>query len=412
MFCYWLRCDYLPDSRKEISVKTPLVKLLVTVLLLGAVSTIFMSVMPDYLRNELGVNGEVRGALEVPREFPGFLLVFIAGFLVRIQRSKAIAMVFVVGIAAFLGFAFLTDSLLKFVLFMVVWSSAMHAFIPLRDTTAIEIAGQGRRGWVLGRVGAYRSIGLITGTAIVWILMSQLKTDFKVTWVVGAVLLIPGIFISLSLPHSTGDRERITAKRFVFRKKYRLFYALSMLFGARKQIFLTFAPWLLVSVYNQRAPQLALAMGASALIGIFLKPVFGKLIDRLGERTVLMADAVLILLLSTAYAVVPQLAGPGTALALLYCFFVLDELLFSLSMARTTYLSSIIENKAEMVPTIGLGGTIDHIVSMTVPVIGGILWVKVGPWAVFAMAGLVAVITFFTVSTMRKQPLHTAGKHI
>ncbi len=382
--------------------KTPLIKLLATVLLLGATSTIFMSVMPDYLSNVLKVDGEVRGALEVPRELPGFLLVFIAGFLVRIQRKRAIAMVFSVGIIAFLGFAFLTDSLLRFVLFMVIWSSAMHAFIPLRDTTAIELAGSGKRGWVLGRVGAFRSLGLILGTAVVWILMSQLKTDFKVTWIIGAALLFPGILISLSLPSSIGEKERVSAKRFVFRKKYRLFYALCMLFGARKQIFLTFAPWLLVSVYQQKAPQLALAMGASALIGIFLKPVFGKLIDKLGERTILMADAALIVLLSSAYAIVPNIAGPGTALVLLYCFFVMDELLFSLSMARTTYLSSIIENESEMVPTIGLGGTIDHIVSMAVPVIGGILWMKVGSWAVFAMAGLVAVITFFTVSTMRK----------
>ncbi len=382
--------------------KTPLKKLLFTVLLLGATSTIFMSVMPDYLSNGLGVDGEVRGALEVPRELPGFLLVFIAGLLVKIQRRKAIAMVFFVAFLAFLGFAFLTNSLLRFVLFMVVWSSAMHAFLPLRDTTAIELAGEAKRGWVLGQVGAYRSIGLILGTAVVWILMSQLKTDYEVTWIVGAIILLPGIFIALSLPSSIAEHDRTTAKRFVFRKKYTLFYLLCMLFGARKQIFLTFAPWLLVSVFKQRAPQLALAMGVSALIGIYLKPVFGKMIDKFGERTVLMADAVLIVVLSTAYAVVPALASPATALVLLYCFFVMDELLFSLSMARTTYLSRIIEDKSEMVPTMGLGGTIDHIVSMAVPVIGGILWVKVGSWAVFAMAGLVAVITFFTVSTMKR----------
>ena len=381
--------------------KLPLVKLLVTVLLLGASSTIFMSVMPDYLSNQLGIDGEERGMLEVPRELPGFLLVFIAGFLVRIQRRKAITMVFVVGAVAFIGLAFLTDSLMRFILFMMIWSSAMHAFIPLRDTTAIELAGAGRRGWVLGRVGAYRSMGLILGTAVVWFLMSRLHTDFQVTWMVGAAILVPGIMISLSLPSSIGERERTGAKRFVFRKKYRLFYALCMLFGARKQIFLTFAPWLLVSVYGQKAPQLALAMGASAVLGIFLKPFFGRLIDKLGERTILMADAALIVVLSTAYAVVPNIAGPATALALLYCFFVMDELLFSLSMARTTYLSSIIEKESEMVPTIGLGGTIDHIVSMTVPVLGGILWMKVGPWAVFAMAGVVAVITFFTVSRIR-----------
>ncbi|PIE53060.1 hypothetical protein CSA37_03875 [Candidatus Fermentibacteria bacterium] len=378
-----------------------LLKLLLTALLLGGAGTVFMSVMPDYLSNGLGIQGDVRGALEVPRELPGLLLVFIAGALVRIPAGKAITMIVLAGIAAFTGLAFLTTGLGTFIAFMILWSSAFHAYIPVRDATAIEMAGRDRRGWVLGRVGAFRSMGLILGTGTVWFAMDVLKTGFSSTWLAGALLLVPGLFIALSLPDSCNEESKLSkARKFVFRKKYTLYYLLCMLFGARKQIFLTFAPWLLVSIYHQRAPQLAMAIGASALIGIFIKPVLGNLIDRFGERTVLMADAVLIFILSSAYAAVPYLTGQATALILLYCFYVLDELLFSLSMARTTYLSSIIENSGEMVPTIGMGGTIDHIVSMTVPVIGGVLWVSAGPWSVFAMAALVAVMSFFTVMRM------------
>lgn len=381
-----------------------LVKLLITVILIGAASTVFMSVMPDYLSNELEIDGDVRGALEIPRELPGFLLVFIAGALVRVPLRKAVVIIFFTGAAAFAGFAFFSHGLVSFVLFMVFWSSAMHAFIPVRDTAAIEIAGRERRGWVLGRVGAFILLGLILGTAVVWVVMNLVEADFQLAWVAGVLLLIPGIFIGASLPRNhMQESTRATARRFIFRKKYRLFYALCMLFGARKQIFITFAPWLLVSVYSQKAPQLALAMGASAVLGIFLKPVFGSMIDRFGERKILLADAFLIFFLSLSYSAVPYVAKPAVALLFLYCFYVVDELLFSLSMARTTYLSSIIQDDSEMVPTIGLGGTIDHIVSMTVPVIGGILWVTAGPWSVFAMASLVAVATFFTVWRMPRK---------
>lgn len=381
-----------------------LVRLLITVLLIGAANTIFMSVMPDYLNNAMKIGGDVRGALEIPRELPGFLLVFIAGALVRMPLRKVLGMIFFTGACAFAGFAFLSTGLATFVLFMVMWSSAMHAFLPVRDTAAIELAGKHRRGWVLGRVGAFRSLGLITGTAAVWIIMDLFKADFKVTWITGALILLPGIFLARGMPKKhSAESGRATAKRFVIRKKYRLFYVLCMLFGARKQIFITFAPWLLVSVYGQKAPQLALAMGVSALLGTFMKPVFGSLIDRFGERKILLADAFLIFFLSLSYGAVPHLAKPAAALALLYSFYVLDELLFSLSMARTTYLSSIIQEDAEMVPTIGLGGTIDHIVSMTVPVLGGILWVSVGHWSVFAMAALVAVATFLTVWRMPRK---------
>jgi predicted MFS family arabinose efflux permease len=384
--------------------KSSLVKLLLMVILIGCANSIFMSLMPDYLSNGIRIGGDVRGALEIPRELPGFFLVFIAGALVRIPIRKALAMIFSLGVLAFAGLAFFPSGLVTFVLFMVMWSSAMHAFLPVRDTAAIELAGKNRRGWVLGRVGAFRSLGLILGTAVVWILMDRMKAGFQMTWLAAAVLLVPGIVLGAAMPGSSSEDARcLEARKFIVRKEYRLYYMLSMFFGARKQIFITFAPWLLVSVYDQKAAQLALAMGASALIGIFLKPFMGNLIDRYGERKVLLIDALLIMLLSSAYAVVPHITGPAVALALLYCFYVLDELLFSLSMARTTYLSSIIMTDAEMVPTIGLGGTIDHIVSMTVPLLGGILWVSVGSWSVFAMAGVVAVFTFLTVWRMPRR---------
>jgi len=138
-----------------------------------------------------------------------------------------------------------------------------------------------------------------------------------------------------------------------------------------------------------------------AVIGIFLKPVFGKSIDRFGEKKVLLVDACLIFILSSAYALIPNIAAPLIALPLLYCFYVVDELLFSLSMARTTYLSSILKEKSDMLPTIGLGGTLDHIISMIIPIIGGILWMRIGPWTVFAMAALISILSFVTVSTMK-----------
>ena len=70
-------------------------------------------------------------------------------------------------------------------------------------------------------------------------------------------------------------------------------------------------------------------------------------------------------------------------------------------MARTTYLSSILKERSDMLPTIGLGGTLDHIISMIIPIIGGILWMKIGPWTVFAMAALISILSFVTVSTMK-----------
>ena len=390
---------------KEAIMKPSLVRLLIIVVIMACAGAIFSSVMPDYLKNHIGIEGDVRGALEIPRELPGFLLVFITGVLVSMRRHNAFGGVFLIGIAAFIGLAFLVNTLPTFVIFMVLWSTATHAFMPLRDAVAIDLAGVDRRGWILGRIGAFRSVGLILGSAAVWLLMEYYKADFSTIWIFAAGIMVLGAIFSFTLPErKVKNRSVKKVKRFLYQKEYRLYYLLCMLFGARKQIFLTFAPWMLVSMFAQTAPDLALLMGISAGLGLFIKPFFGNMIDRFGERMILMVDAVLIVVLCTGYAVVPNLFQPGVALLLLYSFFVMDELLFSLSMARTTYLSSIVHDKNDMIPTMGLGGTLDHAVSMIVPLIGGILWVTIAPWAVFTFAGLVAIVTFFVVRRIPGKP--------
>ncbi|MBN1435146.1 MFS transporter [Candidatus Fermentibacterales bacterium] len=275
----------------------------------------------------------------------------------------------------------------------------------------MELSHGRNRGWILGRVGAVRSLGLVIGTGVVWLCMKLLGQGYSVTFASAAVLLVIAALVSFLLPRVPGDHRRgegsgkgpTLRQRFVARKTYRLYYALAVVFGARKQIFLTFAPWLLVSGFNQRAPQLATAMAVSAVIGLAAKPFFGRMIDRFGERTVITADGLILLLLCAGYATVPYILPFSPALLLLYVFYVSDELLFSLSMARTTYLSRIILSREEMVPTMGLAGTMDHVVSMTVPVGAGLIWVAWGSWAVFAIAGLIAIII---VMLARRIPPH------
>jgi hypothetical protein len=100
------------------------------------------------------------------------------------------------------------------------------------------------------------------------------------------------------------------------------------------------------------------------------------------------------------YAFAPLALAPVAAVTLLYSLYILDELLFSLAMARTTYLSRIVASDDELVPTLGMGGTLDHAVSMTVPLAAGLLWAGVGPWSVFVMAAGVAILNLFFVRKM------------
>ncbi len=392
---------------RRIGLSGNLGRLLLAVAVMSAAGNVFSAVMPDFLHNTLRVGGDVRGALEGPRELPGFLQVILVGLVAGMARGRAITLCFAAGVASFAVLAFAGSSFAVFMACMILWSAGMHLYVPLRDSLAMDLAPEKGRGWILGIVGAYRSAGLMLGTGIVWIVLEKTGGGFAATYASGALILVLGAVLTMAIPRVSGDREdgarrMALRERFVVRREYRLYYMLAILFGARKQIFLTFAPWLLVSMFDQRAQDIAIAMGAAAILGLFSKPLFGDLIDRYGEKAVLTVESVLVFCMCLGYAAAPSILGRGGALAVLYSLYVLDELLFSLSMARTTYLTRIARCSGDIVPTLGLGGTLDHAVSMLVPVGAGLLWAFVGPWSVFALAAAVAAVNLVFVRMMRR----------
>ncbi len=381
-----------------------------TVALMGLAGTVFSSVMPDLLHNQLGVEGDVRGALEVPRETPGLLQIAIVALLAGVAKARSLTLTFIVGAAAFVGLSFVGGSLPLFVVFMVLWSTSAHVFMPLRDALAMELAGNERRGWILGNLGAFRSVGLIIGTGLVWLLLSRLELGVGALFLVTAAFLVAGAVLSERLPSVASDSPpegaprakpwRLFVDLLLHRREYRLYYLLSILFGARKQIFLTFAPWLLVSAYGQKAPQLALGFGVSAVIGIALRPLLGRWVDRSGERAVIIAESVMVAAMCVAYAIVPLAAPRSVALPVLYGLYVCDDILFFLYISRTTYLSRIARSVREVAPAVALGGTIDHVASMLVPLGAGALWISVGPWSVFLVAATIALANILAAFRM------------
>jgi predicted MFS family arabinose efflux permease len=387
--------------------------LMITVAAMGLAGTVFSSVMPDLLHNQLGVEGRVRGALEVPRELPGLLQIALVALLAGLAKSRSLTLTFVVGCAAFVGLSFVGDSLPLFVVFMVLWSASAHTFMPFRDAVAMELAGNERRGWILGTAGAFRAIGLIVGTGLVWLVLTKLALGFRALFLITAATLVLGVLASERLPLLASDRpadgeaKRNAPRLFVDlltrRPEYRLYYLLSALFGARKQIFLTFAPWLLVSSYGQKAPQLALGFGISAAVGILLRPLLGRWIDHSGERSVIVAESAMVAVMCAAYAVVPLVAPRGVAVVVLYGLYVLDDILFFLYIARTTYLSRISRSVREVAPAVALGGTIDHVASMLVPLGAGIMWTAIGPWSVFLAAAAIALASLIAAFALPRE---------
>ncbi len=204
------------------------------------------------------------------------------------------------------------------------------------------------------------------------------------------------LFFGLTI--GKGERR---SRRLVFKKKYRIFYAISALFGVRKQIFLAFGAWVLVQIHGVSVARIAMLYFIAATLGIVFRPLLGEIIDRLGERVVLSVDEVLILGVCLIYAFASDLFPAPWDLRVLYGAYIFDSLLFALRVARTTYLKKIVDDPSEITPTMSTGITIDHAVAMSLPVLSGWIWQNYGFQWVFVLAGGIAVVGFFVCLQIR-----------
>ncbi len=377
-----------------------LVLFLLAVFALGVGNGIFQTTYNNYLSDIFGIGATARGALEFPRELPGFLVALLAGALVFLAENRVAALA-----AAFTGLGMIGLGLIDarwglMLLFTVVWSIGGHVEMPMRSAIAMSLGTQRQHGRRLGQTSAARVGANILGALLVWLVIDYVGNNWTITFTVGGLAAIVGALVYLRLRPVQGQRQRA---RFVVKRRYGLYYALCTLFGARKQVFLTFAPWVLVTVYGQPASTFAKLWIAASVLGVFFQQGLGDLIDRWGERRVLMADGMMLVLICLGYAFAGRLGLPhGWPVRMLYVCYVLDQLLFGVENARSAYLAKIAERPEDLSPSLSMGISLNHAVSMLVPFIGGkYVWDVFGYEWVFVGAAGLSVLTIIAAGRVR-----------
>jgi len=369
---------------------------------LGAVAAgIFFSSLNNFLVDVYDMSADQRGVLETVREMPGMLLIVLLAPFSAVKEGKILFGATLVIALGIMGTASLSPDILTVTAWLFVWSVGAHMVMTIRESFCVALSEPGTRGRLFGIVRSLRSLGTILGATCIWLGMGILGFGYeKLYWTAALIALLSSLIILLIKEKRHTGLKR---KRFVFKKKYSLFYLLAVLFGVRKQIFIVFGPWVLIRIFDQDAPAMARLILVSSVAGLFLKPYFGKLIDTLGERTVLIADSLILLMICACYGLAETMLPQPLILPCLFTCFILDDSLFSLRSAHITYLSKIVESEDELTASISTSYSIEHVVSMIAPVIAGLVWIRFGyPW-VFFMSALVAGLMFLASAKLPRK---------
>ena len=357
--------------------------------LLGVAGSMFETTFNNFLSDRFQIAADARGFLEFPRELPGFLTALFAGVLFFVAETHiAAAAALCVGVGM-IGIAVWGGTWWSMIALMTIWSTGAHVIMPVRSSISMDLAQKGKKGRRLGQIQGATIAASILGCALVWGIMDLTPKNYTLVYLIGGVTAIAAaaLFFMMRMPGA-----HLRRPKFVWKREYRLYYVLAFLFGARKQIFITFGPWVLVKVFHQEATVFAKLWIAAAVLGVLFQPALGRMIDRFGERKVLLADSAFIFAICMGYGFAHKLGSPHLAVWVLYACLVTDQLLFGVNMARDTYLAKIAVQPQDVAPSLSLGVTINHAVSMSVPALGGLVWIRYGHTWVFIGAAAVAVL--------------------
>ena len=340
----------------------------------------------------LGVDGFQKGLVEAVRETCGItaLLIFavLAGMVERTIAFISIA-VFAVG----LGCYYWVYHYYWVVVLSLVWSQGLHVWMPLPNSMMLSLAEPGRTGHRQGQLQAVGSAASGAALAVCWV-MCVVHVPIRPIYIMAGLVALVGAGACLAIPHDL----KTPGPRFVFRRKYNLYYLLCFLEGSRKQIFLAFAGFLLVKQYDTPLRDMLLLMGVVQVINWLAAPAIGRLIDRIGERRVLMFYSGCMVVFFIGYAFIPSRP-------VLWGLFVIDNALFSLGMALTTYVRKIVP-VAEHTPTLSMGVAMNHVAAVLVPLAGAFLWKYAGFRSAFLGGAVIAGVGVLVAAKLPAGPGH------
>jgi predicted MFS family arabinose efflux permease len=365
---------------------------LIVGLFTGIASGINSTVFNNFLSETYKLTAAARGIVEFPRELPGVLIVVVLGILAFLGDIRIAIVGMVFASLGMLGLGLFSPTFATMLLWMMLLSLGTHIFMPLSAGIGMNLSEHGNYGARLGRYSAYNLIATIVGYAIVWFGFKYFKLTYQIAFVLASVFYLFAAFFLGLMKSKKPKKKKVT---LVFKKKYTLYYCLSVVNGARKQIFLTFAPWVLIKEFNVDPPTFAILGLIIAVLSIFTRTIVGNAIDKRGERFVLSLEAIVLIVICMGYSFAADLVSPSIAVIIIATCYVIDNSLSVVEMARSTYVKKIAICPEDVIPTLSAGTSFDHVIAMSIPFVGGILWTTMGYQYVFIVAAFIAAINLF-----------------
>lgn len=398
------RDSFLPESKY----KTFLTAILITGLSYG----LYKGMLDNYLAEVVGMGEMGRGVTEFFREIPGILLVFVLAAFYMLSAEtlyKAGAVIMLVGMGMH---ALLPPDKVLVTLAICTYSFGEHIQLGMKNTLSLQYAKPERGGAALGVQNAANQIGTLVGYLLIVLVFSLFTQTqlYKLFFTLAAILAGGSALFAFGL---TGKSETDKSKRrFYFHKKYHKYYMLEMFYGARKQVFFTFGPYVLILFYGANAATISLLFAISAIACFFASPLVGRLIDRTGYKFVMVTDTLILVIVCFFYGFAHHIFPKDIAFLVCCVNYVLDSIISLASMASNLYVKDLSDSPDEVKATISTGVSINHVITIFIALFGGWIWKTLGIELLFIASAVLGLCNSAYAATIKTGPQNKPVSHL
>jgi len=354
----------------------------------------WMALINNFSIERAAFTGADIGLLQSVREIPGFLS-FTVVFLLVLFREQRLALLslLLLGAGTVATSQFPTFWGLMFTTFFM--SVGFHYYEALNQSLQLQWLDKSIAATTMGKLIAVGSFSSLLSYGAIYLLLEWGGMTMEWAYMLGGgvtfVLALVAWIVFPKFPEKVEQR-----KTLVLRKRYWLYYALTFMGGARRQIFTVFAGFLMVEKFGFDAAAISLMFLANMAINIFTAPMIGRWITKWGERRTLTLEYIGLIAVFSAYAFVEN---PWFAVGL----YIVDHLFFAMAIAMKTYFQKIAD-PADMAPTAGVAFSINHIAAVVIPALFGLMWL-VSPSAVFLAGAGMACVSLVLARFVPRDPM-------
>ncbi|MDO4966565.1 MAG: MFS transporter [Lachnospiraceae bacterium] len=374
---------------------------LLSLLVTGLGYGIYKGIIDNYMAEIVEMGEFDRGLAEFFREIPGLMLIFILAAFYSFSAERLYKMGAIIMLLGMGMLSIVSPTKILVTVAVCIYSLGEHIQLGMKNTLSLEYAKENQGGQALGYQNALYQMGTVLGYVIIILSFAKFMESkpYRPFFLVSTIIMAIGAIFAFRIK---GKSETDKSKsRFYFRKKFTKYYMLEIFYGARKQVFFTFGPYVLILFYKSNASVISLLFAISAICCFFLAPVVGKIIDRFGYKIVMISDTLILVIVCFFYGFAHHIFPMPVAFVVCCVNYILDSIISLASMASNVYVQDISDSPEEVRATISTGISVNHLITILIALFGGLIWQSLGIEVLFIISAILGLCNSAYAATIK-----------